>query len=153
MDLKQQIQQGIQQAASANRFQLSGIPRHVHNGIDSPVVFQPIITYVGLVSFLGISVFLPKGWTVAQGTVPGNYVVTHNLGPGVLYTVSAIPSADSGSGHDSISYSIGSNNNNVDFFIFNTTTGAASVCDFQFTLTVVNNRSAQIPSYTITSAL
>lgn len=45
----------IQDAASSGRFQLTGIPRHVHNGIDSPKVSQdnilPGIELSGTITF------------------------------------------------------------------------------------------------------
>lgn len=39
-EIKQLVRQEIQSANSALRFQLTGIPRHVHNGVDSPNVNQ-----------------------------------------------------------------------------------------------------------------
>lgn len=145
--IREMIQKGISEAASNNRFSLNPVTRHTHNNVDSPYVFQPIITYVGKISFDGFATVLPKGWTHSGGA--GVYTVTHNLPPSTIYIVSAIPSADSGSGSDSVSYSQGTNTSKVTFFVFNTTTGTPSACDFWFSLTVVNNSSPTLPTYSI----
>lgn len=151
-NIRQMVRSEIEIQASAKRFGLVPIPRHTHNNVDSPFIFQPEITYVGIVDHNGIALLLPKGWTAEQTAFSGVYKVTHNLPPGTLYVVSAIASADSGSGHDSVSYSQGSDTSSISFFVFNTIAGTGVVCDFYFTLTVINNKSAQLPTYTGTLA-
>ena len=39
------IRQEIQTTYSERRFQLGGIPRHIHNGLDAPITFQPILNF------------------------------------------------------------------------------------------------------------
>lgn len=47
--IRQIVRGEIKKNDSGSRFGLSPIPRHIHNNVDSPYVFQPILTYSGLV--------------------------------------------------------------------------------------------------------
>lgn len=47
--IRQIVREEIQKSSSSSRFGLAPISRHIHNNIDSPFVFQPILTYSGLV--------------------------------------------------------------------------------------------------------
>ncbi len=142
--IRQLIQQEIQGHASSARFGLNSIPRHIHNNLDSPYVFQPILIYIGSIDGTGGVNLLPNGWTLAGGV--GVYTVTHNLGSDALYVVTASASADFGSGFDVVNIS-NPNGTSVTFQVFNPSTLSLSVCNFFFSLTVINNRSQQLPTY------
>ncbi len=70
--IRQFIKQEIQATQAANRFQLTGIQRHIHNGVDSPSVLAPTITFAGrFLSVVGVVFYsdpFPKGWTVDHAT-------------------------------------------------------------------------------------
>lgn len=62
------------------QFGVNPVPFHTHNGIDSPVIKQPIYTYIGQVNDDGSPgpLFPPK-WTVSRDS-NSNYIIVHNLG-------------------------------------------------------------------------
>lgn len=142
--IKQWIQQGIQQAASANRFTLGGIQRHTHNNVDSPYTFEPILTYVGIINYDGTYSLLPKGWTVVKDPANlGTYYITHNLGT-VLY--SCVASCFQSTNIFGVPVIEGFANE-VDFTWGDVATGAKADTSFYFILTVINNKSTTLPSY------
>lgn len=143
------VKQEIQAAASASRFQIGNIPRHIHNDTDSPLAFQPILTYVGLLGVGSATApvtvnILPKSWTVRyDGT--GEYTVIHNLGSSIIYSCVAsaaqstnafAPPVISGFANE-VSFTWGDISN----------PGAKIDTGFYFILTVVNNKDTKIPSY------
>lgn len=65
-EIQDYVKQQIQASASANRFHLTSIPRHIHNNIDSPFVYQPTQIYTGNITSTGGGTF-PKGWTIDHG--------------------------------------------------------------------------------------
>lgn len=142
--IRQIVQEEYRKNNSNGRFGLQNIPYHIHNGADSPTVFQPNITYIGWISDVGTPILLPKGWTSSGGV--GIYVVTHNLGNNALYVVTANASADTGSGFDVVAIS-NPNGINITFEVFEPSTHSLSVCGFFFQLTVVNNKSTTSPIY------
>ncbi len=145
------IRQEIQAGDSSSRFQLHPIQRHIHNNVDSPFVFQPIATYIGIVVWNGVSLLgatLPKGWSVSRQNV-GKYTVTHNLGASVIYVVNAAANQSTNELATPVftylpdSFSVvwgGGAAGDVSFSFTDTS--------FSFVLTVINNRSTQLPSYT-----
>lgn len=82
--IKRIVRAEIQNHASGARFGLNSIPRHTHNGVDSPPAFQPVITYVGLMNQNGTGAFLPSGWVayITGAPLAYTYVVIHNLSGG-----------------------------------------------------------------------
>lgn len=76
--VQQMIQQAIAKNSQTNRFNVQNQGRHIHNDIDSPLVFQPVLQYVGAVNFDGTPLLLPTGWTssISGGTI---FTITHNL--------------------------------------------------------------------------
>lgn len=153
MDLQKQIQLGVQAGAAGARFGLNAIPRHTHNNVDSPYVFQPILTYVGFIPYTGnvintvLQSLIPKGWTVVyNGT--GSYSITHNLNT-TLYVV--VASAQQ-STNQIVSPVIEMFQNSFDVNWFDTNPVAQNT-SFTFNLTVIGNRSQTLPTYvgTLTS--
>lgn len=148
MDIKQQIQQGIQQHASGARFGLSPIPRHIHNNVDSPYVFQPILTYIGVI---GIGVanqnpvtinLLPKGWVVNWISL-GHYSVTHNLDTTQYGCV-----ATAAQSTNVYAVPVVSSFKNITYFTWlDAATGFNADTGLSFTLTVIGNRNTQLPVY------
>jgi hypothetical protein len=136
----QMIQTEISKAGSNARFNVQGIPQHVHNNIDAPLVYQPILTYIGLVGLNGEVGILPTGWTVIyNGT--GNYSIVHNLNS-FLYSVIAFPVGVSAVG-------LATTDNNIAEFTW--TDGSAVDTPFYFILTQVNNKKVTLPTYQSTS--
>lgn len=141
--VNQLIQQALARQASSSRFALNAIPRHVHNGTDSPFVLQPILTYVGSVLSNGGGTILPDGWTSSKiGT--GNYSITHNLPVDAIFTVTATP-VDLGT---QVACAVSVNGGVITVSTYSTGTGGGQLSNsFHFLVTVVNNRSASIPTY------
>lgn len=141
MDIDKQIQQGIQNQASGARFGLNSIPRHIHNGTDSPPVFQTILTYIGAVNANGGIAIMPKGWGGSGGS--GNYTIIHNLGSSAIYSVVATANDFLDS---AVICTINQTANNFTVSTWNVI-GVLVSCGFTFSLTVINNRSTTLPSY------
>lgn len=142
---RQIVQQEIQKHASDARFTLNSIPRHIHNDIDSPYVFQPILNYAGIVVWNGVTVIgatLPRGWSVSYVST-GKYIVTHGLPASAIYVVNAIANQSTNMLVAAVvTYFVGS------FSItWGDTTPAFYDTSFSFLLTVINNRSTQLPVY------
>lgn len=137
--------------ASNSRFDLTSIPRHVHNGIDSPPVFQPVVTYVGNINDNGFPTLLPSGWTSLQ-TGTGTYKITHNLGPSANYSLVIQPYLNGSGMLANFEIPAAANDNYFNVYTYGVgALGGVFALDdaFFFLLTVVNNRSVQIPSYTL----
>jgi hypothetical protein len=132
------VQQLMAKSSQSGRFNIQNIPSHIHNGVDSPLVYQPVLTYGGSVTSGGVSQFLPKSWTVKGGG--GTYTIIHNLNT-LLYVVNA--SAQSGSIATSATLSLNS------FVVHTFSSGGPTASAFTFTLTNLNNKSTQTPVYTL----
>jgi hypothetical protein len=143
------VQSEMDGSRAESRFGLNPLQRHIHNNLDSPFVFQPILTYIGVINHVGVPVLLPKGWTMQASGFAGVYTVVHNLGKSAFYAVTANAYNSSGTGYDTIT--VLPQENSVTFLVFDPATHGASVCDFNFILTVVNNRATQVPTYELTS--
>lgn len=150
----------IRQANSDLRFQQTGIPRHVHNGSDSPFIFNPTITYAGKIGSDGTPILLPKGWTSVQSAT-GVYLITHNLGVGsfsgsnnllatnISYVVTASPASA-----PSVVTTINQTPNTVTFTWYDVLDGTTETdTTFFFLLTVINNKTTNPPSYFSNSTL
>lgn len=134
------IQQEMHKSQQVQRFNLNSIPRHTHNGIDSPSVFQPVFSYAGQINPDGTVVLLPSGWTITvSGT--GVYTITHKLNT-LLYTVNANCIFVN-------SYNVVSITKNANNFIVNTFFYPATPFNsgFMFNLTNINNKSTIPPGY------
>lgn len=146
-ELQQFIRQEIQKVATANRFQLTSIPRHIHNEIDSPLTFQPILNYIGFVPYDGnihgaaLETILPTGWTVTKNST-GNYTVKHNLGT-ILYSVVASASQST---NVKVSTVTTANANDVTFTWWDEN-GVAQDTSFNFVLVQINNKKTTLPTY------
>lgn len=78
-EVVQLVRQEIAKQNAASRYQLTPTSTHIHNGIDTPFVYNAIISYVGIIITSNLAATLPVGWTIANlGT--GITEVTHNLG-------------------------------------------------------------------------
>lgn len=94
--IQQIVQREIQASAGRAMYAPTNIPFHVHNGVDSPIVFSPTNIYTGFIpsdavlngSSTGGFIFIPQGWTasVDTGGTPILYTVIHNLNTS-FYTV------------------------------------------------------------------
>lgn len=139
------VRQEIQANSSASRFKVNTTPRHIHNNVDSPFTFQPILTYIGEVNADGTAVLLPNGWTsVGSGT--GVYTITHNLNS-TYYRIVANPSDP----YIGVFCTIGTRGKNtvvVKTFVPSAGSYAATSASFSFILVITNNRSQTLPSYT-----
>ena len=146
--IDQKIQAGIQKASAANRFQLTSSQRHTHNDIDSPYVFQPILTYIGLILINGTIAApaagaypgtLPTGWTVNHAGT-GDYILTHNLNT-TFYACVASPLGTT------TAVSLAVSTTQVEFAWFDTATQALTDTPFMFILTTINNKKTKLPTY------
>lgn len=104
--IKQLVIQTINSQMSS--YSTAKVPFHLHNGVDSPAIFSPTITYIGLIGLTGTIGILPKGWSVTyNGT--GDYTITHNLNS-FSYSVVASPAGLTGlvdltTGNDVVEFS------------------------------------------------
>lgn len=137
--IQQMIQQEMHKYSQLNRFNVSNTQRHIHNNIDSPYTFQPILTYIGNISENGSVGLLPTGWS-ATSDEAGSYTVTHNLGT-VLYACVA-SSSDSGAIANPV---VSHFANEVDFVWFQEL--GKTTTNFNFILTVINNKIQTLPTY------
>lgn len=134
------IQQEVHKLSQVNRFNIASTQRHIHNDIDSPYTFQPILTYVGNISSTGGILLLPIGWSVTyQGT--GDYLVTHNLG-----TQSYVVTATSENLNALIVPTITAFPNSFEITTIASGVGAVD-STFMFSLVNVNNKSDKLPQY------
>lgn len=137
----QTIRSEIHKTSQSNKFNVSSIQRHIHNDLDAPYVFQPILTYVGRVNSDGTVALLPVGWTVtALGS--GEYLIRHNLNT-YLYSVTFA----SQNLNTLVAPSLLMEKDDFDV-TWNTTeipTGTDS--SFCFILTNIDNKSTKIPRY------
>lgn len=161
--IRQIVREEINRNHGNSRFSLQSIPKHTHNGVDSVFVVQPTQTYIGLilggtVDPVEATVLLPKGWKLDINTTVGpttyTYVITHNLsssqGGGGTVSKNAI-------------YAVAIQINEADLYLifapsiqenadeftvnFRQSTGGSVAPSFTFSLTVINNRSLNPPSY------
>lgn len=141
------IRQEIASANNGSRFGVNPTSNHSHTGIDSPYVYQPVLSYIGHINADASAVLLPSSWTVVNSGA-GIYTVTHNLNT-ILYSVTA--NCFFAGTRDVLQVSnIGLNSFTVNTFFYNPTTLENS--GFTFILTNVNN-SVQAPvKYAGTSA-
>lgn len=154
----QKIRQIVRDELTRNnngaRFGVNNIPFHTHNGIDSPSIFSPTITYTGYIPSDGLVnqtpfVFLPTGWTV-ELQFPGTtdiYKVTHNLGTS-FYSVVV---NQVGPGGSTVVNQVVAYDNYFEVAWFNG--GTFYQKDFFFTLTQVNNKRNALPTYTLSGAI
>lgn len=76
--IRNAMKEEIRISNSNLRFQLTPIHRHIHNGIDSPFIYNPILSYIGYVQLDGVVLAVPQGWSVLKLST-GTYQITHNL--------------------------------------------------------------------------
>ncbi len=151
---KQVAQEEMRSFNSNSRFGQSPIQRHIHNNIDSPFVFQPILTYIGAINSTGVPSLLPKGWTSTLITAAGPsyaYQITHNLASNSGSTTggfSSFYSVVASSQRIDIPVTVLVAERKDDFFVaFANLAGGSETASFTFILTVVNNRNTQLPVY------
>lgn len=141
------IQQQIQAASASARYQLTPVQTHTHDGINSPNVFQPILTYVGTVgsgsATSPVTVnMLPVGWSVRyDGT--GIYAIVHNLGTN-FYTL--VANAYQSTNIFAVPV-IETFENECSVVLADIATGLKADTGFTFSLTVVNNKKTTLPTY------
>jgi hypothetical protein len=148
--IRQIVQQELQRNNNASRFTINSIPQHTHDGINSPSIFSPTITYTGFVPFDGVVantpfVFLPSGWQV-ELQVGNIYKITHNLDT-EYYSVMVCMTGPEASDlfvpiticQDNF-FEISWSYNNVSLTL---------QTDFHFTLVQVNNKRNALPTYSL----
>lgn len=131
-----------------NRFNVSSTQRHIHNNIDSPYVFQPILTYIGLINEDGSAAVLPNGWSSVRAG--GIYTITHNI-----ESKTGLINASFGAPYSIVTQCQGDGilssfvQEGLQVFTVEWKNPAGVVFDtaFSFILTVVNNKSQQLPTY------
>jgi len=67
--IRQIIQEEIKRNQVASKFNVTSVPQHIHNNVDSPFVFQPILTYIAFIPYdgsltSGLEYILPTGWSI-----------------------------------------------------------------------------------------
>lgn len=144
--VRQIAKQEIVAHDSSARFSLNPIQRHTHNGVDSPPILSPIVTYIGIVS-PGFQAFLPKGWSIETSST-GVFTLRTDFSIGTTFSVVAttelagiIPSII-----NVVVYAV----NEIEFDIVDLA-GSFLDAKFYFNITVINSRSLTLPSYNTTN--
>ena len=142
--IRAMIKEEIRLSNSSLRFQQTGIPRHIHNGIDSPPVFQQTVTYVGLSSDATGTYAFPIGWTEEQ-LAAGRYKIRHNLNS-QNYIVNVTPWDVSGTNFIPTVVFDDDYPNSFNVYIVNTTPSYVNA-NYMFSLTQTDNKSITPPRY------
>jgi len=126
-------------------YSVGKIPHHIHNNIDSPYAFTPIMTYIGAIIYDGSIALAPNGWTVDFDGI-NDYTITHNLGSD-LYAVNVT----SAQGNNEVVTAVVGPPfpNSFDVSWFKTVDASKIASSFYFTLTAVKN-THQYPNYSQT---
>lgn len=157
-NLIQTIQTEISKAGSAARFNVQGIPQHVHNNIDAPFAYQPSLSYTGTVlegDAIGpvspTPLLFPNGWTVdfqdTSSPSAGAYIVTHSLNTD-YYSVVVTPLENNPNNPTFVGVNIQTNPSNFLLYFFDTKTQAFVDCGFTFVLVNTVNKLSLPPKYT-----
>lgn len=148
------IKDEIRKSNSSLRFQYTGIPRHTHNGTDSPYITNQSVTYAGAIGSDGSPILLPKGWSVTYDAT-GFYTVTHNL-----WSQNGGGAQDTNLPYAVVTTALQSTNELVvcvatpfpdsttfGWFLSHTDPPTAQDTSFFFQFTAINNKNPNPPSY------
>ena len=144
--MRQIAREEIDRLGTIGTYNTLQIPRHIHNGVDSPLLIAPTLTYGGYVFWNGViavGTLMPKGWTV-QTVGTGIYTVVHNLN-----TQFYIPSASAiQSTNKIVTTVISPTVNDVTFTWFDMENVPAKVdTGFSFLIITVTNTVPGSPQY------
>lgn len=128
------INQILSQRGVQNMYNVSPVPFHTHNNIDSPyIATQPSTStnsiFYGIVKSDGTAIILPDGWSSSRSSA-GEYIVTHNLGTTSYGVVTNAVSQ--------VSTHLPTPNS-ANFFQIFTTDSSGSVSDSNFTFILVTS--------------
>ena len=145
--VNQLIQAALAKYSNNIRYNVNAVPQQKLNSLNISVTPTQVLTYVGKISFSFVSGIsfstLPTGWTIDwQGG--GIFVLTHNLNS-ELYSVVATAS-NAGTSFPVVSTTEG--DTTVTFAWVDSKTQIATDTDFDFSLTIVNNKKTTFPTYT-----
>lgn len=145
--IRQIIQEEINGYMDRQQYNFSRIPSHEHNGIDSPVLIAPTISYIGFVPYMAdplLEYILPANWSVRYDST-GFYTIIHNLGKiseNNFYTVTTNATQSTGV---IVVPVISMFENEVTIAWFDSTLGTLGLkpvdTSFNFILTTGNNKS------------
>jgi len=148
--IRQIVQQEIARSSNGARFTVNNIPFHTHDGVNSPSIFSPTITYTGFVPYDGLVantpfVFLPSGWTV-ELQVGNIYKITHNLGTEYYSVQACMTGPESNDLFNPITIC----QDNYFEISWSYNSGSLTLqTDFHFTLVQVNNKRNALPTYSL----
>jgi len=128
------VREEVEKGGALSTYSTLQVPRHVHNGVDSPFITYTTITYVGYIRSDGSEILIPNGWNAERLDV-GTYTIRHNRGNATV----TIPISTVSPFYDEI--------NVVWFDALNLPTKIDT--NFQFTLTTINNSSPGFPLYNV----
>ncbi len=141
--IRQIVQQELHKTAQSNRFNVQNQGRHIHNDLDAPYVFQPILTYVGQIGSDGTVGLLPNGWTASwNGSSTGAYSIFHNLNSRLYGVVASATQSTNTPALPVINPF--ENQFDIDFF---SVVPSHQDTSFSFILTIINNKTTKIPTY------
>lgn len=160
--IRQMIHQENYRANVQRQYKVADIPRHTHNGIDSPFIYSSVVSYIGLINENGTPALLPSGWSsVLQGTNPDYYYsITHNLG--LEYTGSVVTTGSIGTGANNTGplYAVTVTSQDINFvfplvnqydnsfLVFLYESNSIPVKNaFSFNLTIINNKNSRVNNY------
>lgn len=132
------VQEEIRKSGTKSRFGLQSTNYHTHNSTDSAQIFQPIVTYIGLIGATGTAGILPSGWSIAYAPT-GIYQIQHNLNS-FQYSVVASPVGTTGI----VDINLDANIVEFDWF---TPASVAQDTPFFFNIVIVNNKKLNLPVY------
>lgn len=78
------IREEMKRESGLSQFGFNSVAFHTHNGVDSPPIVLPTLTFVGKIPAVPLAsfqeYFLPAGWSVSFVNSDDGYHITHNLG-------------------------------------------------------------------------
>jgi len=129
------------------QYGVSKVPLHYHNGIDSPQLIRPDVTYIGFVPYeppydntATLQLVLPGGWTYERAAT-GQYTVTHNLGNASDINFYSVITQPVQSTNEKCVSVVSMFENTFDVFWFKISDGTAVNTSFTFQLVTGNNKT------------
>jgi len=151
--IRAMMKEEIRNANNSLRFQQTAIPRHTHNGVDSPALTIPTMTYIGTVNKDGdpyANLPFPKGWGRSH-TGTGSYSFQHNLGTLKYTVVATVLYTPDVAEHRAVCFVDNLTPNTFDINWFLTSTGVPADISFSFQVTTIANTTPGWPAYNNTN--
>ena len=141
------VREEVEKGGALSTYSTLQVPRHVHNGVDSPFITNTTLTYVGYIRSDGSEILIPNSWSAERLDV-GTYTIRHNRANDLLY--SAISVTATGATVTIPISTVSPFYDEINVVWFDALNLPAKVdTNFQFTVTTINNSSPGFPLYNV----